>query len=257
MITAGKTNINKTILFLLVVVVTFILYKDFASIKEDSIMQGESTHLPAGSNKTFISKGISPLPPRSTDSPYWQNESNNLKDFSKLNKFQERIPYRIDDSLLATEQEAVSANNQAIQENNNIDVSDYIKSFIKADSYQENTLNRLGDSLNESGYKQEAVDAYDQAIQENKGDIAASLIAIGDIVTEEGNIEDFFDYSLSVINLHPNDNNLYESIADFFREKGEYQIGLQLLDAGLQYNSENNNYLLFYNSYRAFIDGIN
>lgn len=244
-----KKHIGITVLFLSVILVAPIYFLDLISITDVSIEGEVSCALNTESNDLAIHNRMSQLPQPNITDHYRKKRPN-------LNMRQDPPP-RVNANFPYPDLTAIASNNLDIQDNNNIIVSDYITSFVAADSYQEYTLNRLGDLLDENGYKQEAVDAYDKAIKENKGDIAASLIAIGNIVTKDGNIDDFYDYSLSIINLYPNDNSLYESLADFFRERGAFQQGLLLLENGMQYNSDNDNYFIFYNNYRDFIDNLN
>jgi tetratricopeptide (TPR) repeat protein len=225
MASTKKASINALIL-ITIITSAYVLYKKPASRKE----------LPMPQVKSFTDTAV-----HDRASPVSHNQS---RGFSYLGDM---------DNLPNDNQTAIVENQQDIWNRPTFDVNDFITSFINENRYEDNTLNRLGDLLRENGYKQEALDAYDQAIQQNKGDIAASLIAIGDIETEDSGVDAFFDYSVSVINLHRNDNNIYESLADFFREKGVSELGVQLLEYGLQYNSDNNNYINFYNSYRDFI----
>lgn len=135
-------------------------------------------------------------------------------------------------------------------------IESYTAKFIMEKGFGRDNI-ELAEILFNNGYKDLALHTYIRAINESSGNISYPLISAGMMLEELGEPDKFRSLALDAISRHPNDIDVYSSLAEFYMERKMLDESASILQIGMYYNADREDYQSLYNNYQGFIFNYN
>lgn len=135
-------------------------------------------------------------------------------------------------------------------------IESYMAKFIMEKGFGRDNI-ELAEILSNNGYKDLALHTYIQAISESSGNIVYPLISAGMMLEDLGEPDKFRSLALDAISRHPNDIDVYSSLAEFYMERNMLNESANILQVGMYYNADREDYQSLYNNYQEFIINYN